>query len=123
MKPTRAPPIGPMNGAPESVSAAEAATMRDDVGIVLQIVRQHGDDDLRFAALAVGEQRTDRPVDQARGQRVAFGRTAFALEIAAGDAARGVELFLVVDGEREEVDARASAACAATTVASTVVSP
>ena len=26
-KPTRAPPIGPMNGAPESVSAAEAATI------------------------------------------------------------------------------------------------
>ena len=27
MKPTRAPPIGPMNGAPDSVSAAEAATI------------------------------------------------------------------------------------------------
>ena len=27
MKPTRAPPIGPMNGAPEITSAAEAATM------------------------------------------------------------------------------------------------
>ena len=27
MKPTRAPPTGPMNGAPESVSAAEAATI------------------------------------------------------------------------------------------------
>jgi hypothetical protein len=26
-KPTRAPPIGPMKGAPESVSAAEAATI------------------------------------------------------------------------------------------------
>ncbi len=105
MKPTRAAPIGPMNGAPDSVSAAEAATMRDDVGIVLQIVRQHGDDDLRVAAPAVGEQRTDRAVDQARDQRLLFGRTAFALEIAAGNAAGGVVFFLVVDGEREEVDA------------------
>ena len=46
----------------------------DDVGIVFQIVRQYGDDDLRVAAPAVGEQRTDRTVDQARGQRVLFGR-------------------------------------------------
>ena len=71
MKPTRAAPIGPMKGTPESVSAAEAATMADDVGIVLQIVRQHGDDHLRVAAPAVGEQRADRPVDQARDQRLA----------------------------------------------------
>ena len=49
---------------------------RDDVGIVLHVVRQHGDDHLGVAAPAVGEQRTDRAVDQARGQRVLFGRTA-----------------------------------------------
>ena len=78
---------------------------RDDVGIVLQVVRQHGDDHLRVAAPAVGEQRTDRAVDQARDQRVLFGRTAFALEIAAGNAAGRVIFFRVVDGERKEVDA------------------
>ena len=77
----------------------------DDVGIVFQIVRQYGDDDLRVAAPAVGEQRTDRAVDQARGQRVLLGRTAFALEIAAGNAAGRVIFFGVVDGERQEVDA------------------
>ena len=77
----------------------------DDVGIVLQVVRQHGDDDLRLAAPAIGEQRTDRAVDQARGQRVLFGRPAFALEIAAGNAAGRVIFFRVVDGQREEVDA------------------
>ena len=77
----------------------------DDVGIVLQIVRQHGDDDLRVAAPAVGEQRTDRAIDQARGQRVFLGRAALALEIAARDAAGGVIFFGVVDGERQEVDA------------------
>ena len=48
---------------------------RDDVGIVLQVVRQHGDDHLGVAAPAVGEQRTDRAVDQARDQRLLFGRT------------------------------------------------
>ena len=53
----------------------------------------------------VGEQRADRPVDQARGQRFLLGRAALALEEAAGDLAGGEGLFLVVDGEREEVDA------------------
>ena len=78
---------------------------RDDVGIVLLVVRQHGDGDLGIAAPAVGEQRPDRAVDQPRGQRVLFGRTAFALEIAARNAAGGVVFFGVIDGQRQEVDA------------------
>ena len=78
---------------------------RHDVGIVFQIVRQRGDDHLGIAAPAVGEQRPDRPVDQPRGQRLLFGRPALALEIAAGNAARRVIFFLVVDGQRQEVDA------------------
>ena len=77
---------------------------RNDVGIVFEIVREHVDGDLRIAAPAVGEQRTDRTVDQARDQRVAFRRTAFALEVAARDAARSVVFFLVVDGEREKIE-------------------
>ena len=78
---------------------------RQDVGIVLHVVREHGDDDLGLVAPAVGEQRTDRAVDQAGNQRFLFGRTAFALEIAAGNAACGVGFFLIVDGERKEIDA------------------
>jgi hypothetical protein len=62
-------------------------------------------DHLGVAAPAIGEQRPDGAVDQARDQRLALGRTAFALEIAARDAARGVELLDVVAGERQEVDA------------------
>ena len=77
----------------------------DDIGVVLLVVRHHGDGHLRIATPAVGEQRTDGPVDQARGQRVLFGRPAFALEKAAGNAARRVVFFGVVDGERQEVDA------------------
>src|SRR3546814_10656278 len=52
---------------------------------------------------AVWEQRADRSVVQARDQRFLLGLAAFALEEAARDAAAGVELLLVVDGEREEV--------------------
>ena len=77
----------------------------DDVGIVLLIVREHGDDDLGVAAPAFGEQRTDRTIDQARGQRVLFRRAAFALEIAAGNAAGRVVFLGVIDGQRQEVDA------------------
>jgi hypothetical protein len=68
-------------------------------------MRQHGDDDLGFVAPAVDEQRTDRAINQAGDQRFLFGRAAFALEIAAGNAAGSIGLFLVVDGQRQEVDA------------------
>ena len=105
MKPTRAAPIGPRNGTPEMVSAAEAAIIADDVGVVLHVVRQHGDDDLHLVLEAFDEQRADRPVDEAGGQRLLLGGPAFTLEEAAGDLAGGVGLLLVVHGQREEVDA------------------
>ena len=98
------------------------ADHRRDVGIDLRIDRHHRRDDLHFVVEAVGEQRADRPVDQARGQRLLLGGAAFALEEAAGDLARGVGLFLVVDGEREEVLARLGVTCAPTAVTSTTVS-
>ncbi len=78
---------------------------RDDIRIVLLVVRQNGDDDLRIAAPAFGKQRADRAIDQARGQSVLLGRAALALEITAGNAARRVVFFRVVDGKRQEVDA------------------
>ena len=76
-----------------------------NVGIVLEIVRQRRHDHLGFVAPALGEQRPYRTIDQPRDQRLLLGRTALALEIAAGNAARGVKLLLVVDRERQEVDA------------------
>ena len=78
---------------------------RQDVRIVLEVVLDDGDDDLRVVLVAVGKERADRAVDQAGNQRFLLARTAFALEIAARDLAGGVGLFLVVDGQREEVEA------------------
>ena len=77
----------------------------DDVGIVLEVVGEDGGDDLGLVAEALDEERADRAVDQPRDERLVLARPAFALEVAAGDLARGEGLFLVVDGEREEVDA------------------
>src|SRR6185437_6135264 len=79
------------------------ADQGDDIGIVLQVVRQHGADDLRLVAEARREQRPDRPVDEARGQRLLLRGTAFALEEAARDLAGRKCLLLVVDGEREKI--------------------
>ncbi len=78
---------------------------RQNVGIVLHVVRQRRHDHLGFVAPALDKQRADRAVDQTGDQRLLLGGTAFALEVAAGDAARGVGLLLIVDGERQEVDA------------------
>ena len=85
------------------VSAADAAIIASDVGLVLAVVGQDLRDHVDLVVEALGEQRTDRAVDQAAGQRFLFGRAALALEEAAGDAPGGGELFLVVDGQREEI--------------------
>ena len=68
-------------------------------------MRQHGHDNLRFVLEAIDEERTDRTVDQTRGERFLFSRTAFALEVSAWNFAGSVGALLVIDGQREEVDA------------------
>src|SRR5690606_23068876 len=66
----------------------------------------NGHNNLRVVLVAFHEERADRAVDQAGNERLVFARTAFTLEVAAGDLARSERLFLVVDGEREEILAR-----------------
>src|SRR5437867_274206 len=51
----------------------------------------------------VREQGADRTVDQARRQRLLFGRTPFTLEEAAGNASGGIGFFLIVDGQGKKV--------------------
>ena len=85
----------------------------EHVRVVLGVGGQHERDDLRFVAPARREQRADRPVDDAAGQHFFFRRLAFALEEAAGNAARRVGVFAVVHRQRQEVDAFARAGGAA----------
>ena len=89
----------------ESASAADAPLMRQHVGVVVRVGRQHKRDDLRLVAPARREQRTDRAIDHAAGEHFLLGGLAFALEEAAGDASRRVGVFLVVDRQRKKVDA------------------
>ena len=111
-----------MNGTPDMRQGRRCRDHREISGSFSWIMRKYRHDHLSVAAPAVGEQRTDRPVNQARDQCLAFGRATFALEIAARNAPGGEKLFLVVAGERQEIDALLGY-FAATTVARTVVSP
>ena len=79
---------------------------RQDVGLVLAVVGKDLRDHEDFIVEAFGEQRADRAIDQAAGQRFLFGRAALTLEEAARDAPGGRIFFLVVDGQREEVLSR-----------------
>ena len=83
-----------------------AAQQRRNVGIDIRIQRDDRGHDLDVVVEAVREQRTHRTIDQARGQRFFFSGPAFALEEAAGDAARGIGLLDVIDRQREEITAR-----------------
>ena len=76
---------------------------RRDLGIHRRVERHHGADDLHLVGEALGKQRTDRTVDQARSEDFLLGRTPFATEKTAGDNAGGVGLFLVIDGHGKEI--------------------
>ncbi len=75
---------------------------RQGVGIVDQVGGNHRRHDLGFKHVALGKEGPHRPVDQPADQGFALGGPALATEERAGDLPRGVELLLVIDGEREE---------------------
>ncbi len=60
-------------------------------------------DDLGVVEIALREERTQRTVRHAAGEDFLLGRTAFALEVAAGKLADRRGLLAVIDGERKEV--------------------
>ena len=88
-------------------SAALAPRHREDVGGVLLVAGEDGRDDLRVVLEALGEERTARAVDEARGEDLLVALAPLALEEAAGDLAGGERLLDVVAGEGEEVEAGA----------------
>ena len=69
------------------------------------VVAEGREDDLHFVAHVVGEERAQRAVNHARGEDGLLGRAAFAAEVAAGNTAGRVLLFLEVHTQREEVNA------------------
>ena len=72
------------------------------IGVLLRIGREHHGDDLGFVEEAFGEERPDRPVDQAAGKNLFFRGTSLAFDEAAGNFSGGVSVFPIVHGEREK---------------------
>ena len=64
---------------------------------------EDGADDVDFVAEALGEGRTQRPVDEAAGEDGLVRGLALPTEERAGDLARCVGPLLDVDGQRKEV--------------------
>jgi hypothetical protein len=81
------------------------ADHREHVRVVVGVRRDDQVDDLDLVAEALGEEGTERPVDEPAGQRLLLVGPALALEEAAGDAATRVGLLAVLDGEGQEVPA------------------
>ena len=76
------------------------AVHREDVVRVDVVDRHRHRHELRLVAPALGEQRADRAIDQARGQRRLLPRASLALKERAGDLPGRVHALLDVDRER-----------------------
>ena len=79
------------------------ADHRGNVRVDVRVNGHHRRHDLRFVPETLGKQRAHGPVDQPAGEDLLLVRPALPAKEAAGDPARGVGLFLIVDGEGKEV--------------------
>ncbi len=75
----------------------------EDVGVVLAIGAENDGLNLNFVIPALGKERTNRTVGEPAGENFLFRRTAFALEVTAGELAGCGRFFAVVNGKGEEV--------------------
>ena len=82
---------------------SRGADQRRNIGVDFRIDRHHVQDHLHFVVEAVGEQRANRPINQARGQHLFFRRTPLTFEEAAWDAPGRIRLLDIVDRQREKV--------------------
>src|SRR5690606_2800592 len=74
-----------------------------DIRINVFFSAHHGQQYLNFVHEAFREQRTDRTVDQTRGEGFFFRRTAFTLQVTTRYTTGSVHFFLVMHGQREEI--------------------
>ena len=80
-----------------------SADQGGDIRILVLVSRHDRGNDLHFIHEALGKQRANGAVNQAAGQGFFFAGTTFTLEEATRNTAGGVGLFLVVNGQGEEV--------------------
>src|SRR5262249_13250414 len=75
----------------------------NDIRVVFAVCSKNQRVDLGFIAPRFREERAHRSVNQARDEDFTLGRTAFALEEAAGNLARGIGVLAIVNGQGEKV--------------------
>ena len=74
-----------------------------NIGIVFAVRAEQDRDDLRVVKITGREERPERPIGHARGERFFFARATFALEITAGEFPDRGGLLAVIDGERKPI--------------------
>ena len=102
-RPTRTAPTGPANGISETRQRGRCAIDRENVGIILSIRAEQHRDDLRVVEITRREERTQRTIRHARGERFFFRRTTFAFEITAGKFSDRRRFLAVIDRERKPI--------------------
>jgi len=90
---------------PGQAHRGRGADHREHVRIVVGVRRDDQVDDLDLVPEALGEERTERTVDEPAGQRLLLVGPALALEESARDPAARVGLLAVFHGEGQEVPA------------------
>ena len=76
---------------------------RHDIGVVYQIMAEHGAHHQNFVFKPINEQRTQGAVNQPCGQCFFFRGAGFSFEKATGDFTRGIVFFLIVNGQGKKV--------------------
>ena len=98
-------PMGPFQGISEIGQASGHADHGSDLRGAIIVHAHHRAGDYHVVAQVVGEQGPDGPVDQTAGQHGGERGLALPAHEGAGDTAHGVQLFLEVHAQGEEVDA------------------
>ena len=88
--------------------ARRRADHREDVGVILPVGGDRAGLDLNLVAKHIREEGAYRPIDQPGGEDLLGRGSPFALDEAAGEFARGIDFFTVIDGEREEIESFAT---------------
>src|SRR5205085_11917164 len=82
---------------------SRGADQSHHIRVIFPIRAQNDALHLDLVVPALGKERANRAVDEARSQDFLFRRTSFAFEVAAGEFAGGSGFFSIIDGQGEKI--------------------
>ncbi len=95
----------PHEGKPGNGKRNRGADHTKDFRRHIRIHGEHRNDHLNVVIIALGEERPQRPVDQAAGQNCLFRGAPLPLDESPGDFAYSIHFLFKLDAEREEIHA------------------